>query len=319
MIEDRDKILTQALFLMGKETFHPSACETETALRSLMIAILSVIHPKLKTWTAEDDHRIHFMDPSINGKVRVNGSMNPIRMFVQVRPFDPDWNKQFILSEIIPFIEKGVEEFRRQIASIDMDTGVVTNPNQSIAKIVPLLKSDAMIKGMDQSFIKQGLPDEDSFKLLHWPVVGRVRFVAAFDTPDNFQFMHRFDADELGITPDEARDHALSNFRATAMRIKMRTDYTKPVVSIDRIGGIASSLLLLPEFWEKEAIKARDELVIHATDYDTLLVARKSDKQALARLVGTALSGVVESIFSPPLIFVYDKDGLRLLERKDVA
>ena len=319
MIDARRKILTQALFLVGKDKFDQSLCETETAFRSLMIALFAVIYPDLKAWTVDDDHRIHFTDPSIGGKVTANGYINPSRMYARVRPLDPDWNKQFVLSEIIPFILNGVEEYGRQIASIIFERGGVTNPNLSVAKIVPLLKSDAMIRGMDESFVKQGLPDEERYKLLHWHVIGRVRFVPAFDTPDNFQFMHRFNADELGITPEEARDHALTNFRSMAMRIKMRTDYTKPIVAIDRIGGIASSLILLPEFWEKEAMKARDELVIHAADYDTLLVARKGDKQGLSQLVGMAFTGSVESIFSPPVIFVFDKNGLRLLERSDVA
>ncbi len=318
MIDDRSQILTQALFLMGKEKFEPSAWETETAFRSLMIALFTVIYPEMKAWTIDDDRRIHFTDPKIDGKVTANGSINPTRMFTLVRPFDLDWNKQFVLVEIIPFIRNGVEEFRRQIAAIDLDRGVHTN-NQSVSKIVPLLKTDAMIQGMDESFVKQGLPDEERYKLLHWPVAGRVRFVPAFDTPDNFQFMHRFNADELGITPDEAREHALANFRTMAMRIKMRTDYTKPIVAIDSICGIASSLILLPEFWEKEAIKARDELVIHAADYDTLLVARKGDKQGLSQLVNMTFSGAVETIFHPPVIFVFDKNGLRLLERKDLV
>ena len=51
----------------------------------------------------------------------------------------------------------------------------------------------------------------------------------------------------------------------------------------------------------------------------TLLVARKGDKQGLSQLVTMALAGAVESIFSPPVIFVFDKDGLRLLERRDVV
>lgn len=319
MIDDRSKILTQALFLMGKDKFEPSVCETETAFRDLMIALFKVIYPDMKAWTVDDDHRIHFTDPKIDGKVTANGYINPTRMFTQVRPFDPDWNKQFVLVEIIPFIRNGVEEFRRQVAAIDFERGVQTNPNQSVSKIVPLLKTDSMIRGMDESFVKQGLPDEERYKLLHWPVIDRVRFVPAFDTPDNFQFMHRFNADELGITPEEARQHALANFRTMAMRIKMRNDYTKPIVAIDRIGGIASSLILLPEFWEKEAVKARDELVIHAADYDTLLVARKGDKQGLSQLVNMTFSGAVETIFHPPVIFVFDKNGLRLLERKDLV
>ncbi|MCV9964622.1 hypothetical protein OIU34_22280 [Pararhizobium sp. BT-229] len=318
MQDDRNKILTQALFLMGKDDFDLSVCQDQESFRSLMMALFRVIYPDLKAWTVADDHRIHFTDPTIKGKVTANGFMNPARLFEQVRPFDPDWNKQFVSSEVIQFIRNGVEELRRQVAAVDPESGTSNSPHRSVSKIVPLLKSDAMISGMEQSSsFKGGVPDR--YRLLSWPLVGRVRVVPAFDTPENFHFMHRYDADELGITPDEARDHALANFRTMAMRIKMRNDYTKPLVVIDRIGGIASSLLLLPEFWEKEAIKARDELVIHVAEYDTLLVARKGDRQGMESLIGMAISGAVQSVFSPPVIFVFDKNGLRLLERSDVA
>lgn len=319
MNDENDKILTQALFLMGKDGFDSSVCADQESFRSLMMALFAVIYPDLKAWTVDGDHRIHFSDPTIKGKVSANGYMNPARLFEQVHPLDPERNKRFASTHVIQFIRNGVEELRRQVAAIDPESGASNNQYRSVSKIVPLLKSDAMISGMEQSSFKGGVPAEDRYRLLNWPVIDRVRFVPAFDTPENFHFMHRYDADELGITPEEARDHALANFRTMAMRIKMRTDYTKPLVVIDRIGGIASSLLLLPEFWEKEAIKARDELVIHVADYDTLLVARKGDRKGMENLIGMAITGAVQSVFSPPVIFVFDKNGLRLLERSDVA
>lgn len=319
MNDDNDKILIQALFLMEKDGFDSSVCENQERFRSLMMALFSVIYPALKAWTVDGDHRIHFTDPTIKGKVSANGYINPARLFEQVQLLDLDSNKRFVRTEVIQFIRNGVEELRRQVAAIDPDSGMSNNPHHTVSKIVPLLKSDAMISGMEQSSFKGGVPAEDRYRLLNWPVIDRVRFIPAFDTPDNFHFMHRYDADELGITPEEARDHALANFRTMAMRIKMRTDYTNSLVVIDRIGGIASSLLLLPEFWEKEAIKARDELVIHVADYDTLLVARKGDRQGVQQLIGMAISGAVASVFSPPIIFVFDRNGLRLLERSDVT
>jgi uncharacterized protein YtpQ (UPF0354 family) len=240
-------------------------------------------------------------------------------MYGMVRHHDTAWSKQFVLSEIIPFIRKAVEDYHYQLATINFENGSVSNPNQSVSKIVPLLKSDAMINGMEKSFIEQGLPDEDRYKLISWHLVGRVRVIAAFDAPNNFQFMHRYNVEELGITPDQTKDHAIENFRTMAMRIKMRNDYTKPIVTIDRIGGIASSLLLLPDFWEKEATKARDELVIYVADYDTLLVARKSDKQGVQKIIGLALSRAIASVFSPPIFFVFDRNGLRLLEHSDMT
>ncbi|MBY3155490.1 hypothetical protein HFO56_24490 [Rhizobium laguerreae] len=315
--DDWNKILKQALFLVDKESFDAS-CAQPSGFRDLMLALLNVVHPDIKAWTEKGDERILFTDPAADDRIKANGFINTARIFQNVRPDDPEWNKEFLRTEGLAFIANAINEFRRQLAAVDFDKGVIANPNATLSKIVPLLKSDVMIHGMELSFVKQGLPNEERYRLLSWPVLDRVRVVPAFDTPDNFQFMHRFNADELGITPEEVHDHALANFRTTAKRIKIRSDYTKPIVVIDRIGGIASSLLLLPEFWEKEAVKAKDELVIHVAEYDTLLVARKSDRQAAARLIGMAYSGSVASVFSPPILFVFDRNGLRVLQKSDV-
>jgi hypothetical protein len=317
--DDWSKILKQALFLMNKESFDEARVTEPSGFRYLLLALLNVTHPDIKAWIEKGDERILFTDPTLDARLKVNAFINPRRIFQDIRPDDAEWNKEFLRTDGLPFIANAVNEFRRQLAAIDLDNGVINNPNQTVAKIVPLLKTDAMIHGMDQSFVRNGLPDEERYRLISWPLIDRVRVVPAFDTPDNFQFMHLFNAEELGITPDEVKEHALANFRTMSKRIKIRSDYTKPLVVIDRIGGIASSLLLLPEFWEKEAVKAKDELVIHVAEYDTLLVARKGDRQAMARLLNMAYSGSVASVFTPPIIFVFDRNGLRVLQSSDLT
>lgn len=317
--DDWSKILKQALFLMNKESLDEARITEPSGFRGILLALLKLTHPDIKAWTEQGDDRILFTDPTVDARLKVNAFINPRRIFQDIRPDDAEWNKEFLRTDGLAFIANAVNEFRRQLAAIDLDKGVINNPNQTVGKIVPLLKTDAMIHGMDQSFIRNGMPDEEQYRLMSWPLIDRVRVVPAFDTPDNFQFMHRFNADELGITPDEVKDHALANFRTMSKRIKIRSDYTKPLVVIDRIGGIASSLLLLPEFWEKEAVKAKDELAIHVAEYDTLLVARKGDRHGMARLLHMAYSGSVASVFTPPIIFVFDINGLRVLQKSDLA
>jgi hypothetical protein len=317
--DDWSKILKQALFLMNKESFDEARIAEPSGFRDILLALLNVSYPDIKAWTEQGDHRILFTDPNLDARLKANAFINPRRIFQDIRPDDAEWNMEFLRTDGLPFIANAVSEFRRQMAAIDLDKGGINNPNQTIAKIVPLLKTDAMIQGMDQSFVRNGMPDEEQYRLMSWPVIDRVRVVPAFDTPDNFQFMHRFNADELGITPDDVREHALANFRTMSKRIKIRSDYSKPMVVIDRIGGIASSLLLLPEFWEKEAVKAKDELVIHVAEYDTLLVARKGDRQGMSRLLSMVYSGGVASVFTPPIIFAFDRNGLRVLQKSDLA
>jgi hypothetical protein len=317
--DDWSKILKQALFILNKDNLDEARIAEPSGFRDILLALLNVTHPDIKAWTEPGDERILFTDPNLDSPIKASGFINPIRIFQAIRPDDTEWNKEFLRNEGLPFIANAVNEMRRQLAAIDLDTGAHKNPNQTVGKIVPLLKTDAMIHGMDQSFIRNGMPDEEQYRLMSWPVIDRVRFVPAFDTPDNFQFMHRFNADELGLTPDEVKEHALANFRTMAKRIKIRSDYTKSMVVIDRIGEIASSLLLLPEFWEKEAVKAKDELVIHVAEYDTVLVARKGDKPGLTRLIHMVGSGSVASVFTPPILFVFDRNGLRVLQKSDLA
>ena len=315
---ERDRILKQALFLGGHDGFAREIAEKEESFASLLMSILRVSHPELKVWTEDGSNNVCFSDPTLPDGISVKGFLTPSRLFQMLRPDDMEYNGRLCRDQFVPHVVNSVAEMHRKLAGMKVEGGTLRNETHDIAKAVPLLKSLDMVAGMNASFVKQGLPDEERYRLVTWPFLGRVAYVAAFDTPTNFEFIHGSTVEELGVTRDILRERALENLRSAARRVKFRTDYTKPVNEIDRLQGFASSLLLLPEFWEKEATKAKDELVIHVADYDTLMVARKGDRRGLSMLLTLALSGRVESVFNPPVFFVFDKDGMRLMVKSDV-
>lgn len=103
-----------------------------------------------------------------------------------------------------------------------------------------------------------------------------------------------------GRPPDVSRE------RGTAPK----TNYRKGIVEITGVGGLASSLILLEDFWQREALKARDALVIFAQDYDRLLVARRGDHYTCRSLALAYGTGQMKLIFNGA-IFVFDQSGMR--------
>nr|WP_250808462.1 hypothetical protein [Neorhizobium tomejilense] len=317
--DGKKKMLAQALFLMDRTDLDVAILRELAGFRSLMMSLMRVMYPGFELTPVEGDSDFLFRDPKLKGPITSRGVAQCARIHTQINLATEESARSAVVRVVIPHIASYVSDMYSQIDAIKIDGDKVRNTSLSLDIVVPLLKTLPMIDGLNESFIRQGVPDDPIYKIPHWPFVGPIRFVAAFNRPENFQFVERASMVDLGATEDTLREKALENLRSMARKIKFRTDYRKAVNEIDRLGGMASSLLLLPEFWEKEAIKARDELVVHASDYDTLLVVRKGDRQAVHSMVAAVVAGQVPSIFPPPALFVFGTNGMRMFGRADLA
>lgn len=318
--DELSKVLIQALFLIGKADEPEQVCFHRKTFLKFVETVGQILRPELR-FEQLDDERIGYSNPKKTEGLRARGQITPTRWFNMANPQGPDEVSSELLT-VVDAIEKhfSTDDDLLSRASIDGNKIGMALPDPSA--IVPMLKTDAMIEGMNKRssnmISEAGGKNGDAYAYINWQFLGRVRVVLAFDMPTNFIFIDRAMLSDMGMSEEEVKEKALDNLRAKAGRIKFRTDYGKAPVKIDRLDGNASALLLLDSFWQKEAVKAKDELVIHVEDYDILKVVRKSDKTALAQLLIEIAMRRINSVFPPPILFVYATDGMRLLTEADL-
>lgn len=185
-------------------------------------------------------------------------------------------------------------------------------------RLVPLLKLRSQVDQWNSESPKlPGMPAGKVNGFLHWPVTGDVVMTVALDTKDNYAFMTGEHLRFHDVSEDAARETALANLRKMLEKAKPRTNYRKEIVEISGVGGLASSLILLDDFWQKEAIKAKDGLLIIAREWDSLVVARIGDRDTCRMLGLACVTRRIATIFTGA-VFVYDAKGMRQATPSDL-
>lgn len=177
--------------------------------------------------------------------------------------------------------------------------------------LVPLLKLRSQVNAWNQEVSTlPGMPASRDKGFLNWPVAGQVVITLAMDLPEKYAFVTGEHLKTLGLSADDARDRAMENFKTIAANNPVKTNYRKEIVEISGVGGLASSLILWDDFWQREALRAKDALVIFVREWDELLVVRLSDRQTCGTMALAVQLGQLKLIFNGA-IFVYDDKGMR--------
>jgi hypothetical protein len=314
---EREATLLKALSAIGFEGYDESIADDASVFAKLIIAIAEAVKPGSNG--RFDGTKIMF-EPTVQERATTHPYFTPERLFSMFTS-DRMANIDHLIDHVIPTVVSTLNG-ALGIDIVEKD-GRLDVALPSTSTIVPLLKPRATIDATNahqrKTMVELGAPADQVFPLVEWHFLDRVYVIPTFDSPDGFMFIDEGMLPHLSKTVPEITEIALENLRRISKKIKVRTDYTKqPVVAIDRINGMASSLLLLSDFWEKEALKAKDELVIHVTETDELLVVRRSDKRGLTLLISGIMSGRIKTMFTPPLLFVYGVNGMRILKPQDL-
>lgn len=102
---------------------------------------------------------------------------------------------------------------------------------------------------------------------------------------------------------DTGRGTCLKNLYA---KEKLRFDYNERMFEVGGMNGLASSLMLLDEFLERQRKKLGDDLVIHVPNRETLLFFRKSDRQLTLNVMSAIISGDIPCLLDE---FLFEYDG----------
>ncbi len=314
VVSENEKILTQALFLIGKDDVDLEIASSFDCFCGLVIAIGEVLKPGSKGRL--DGERVIF-ETVTKGPANLTPVVTPGRMYSLFRTGDDGFNRNHLLSFVIPTIASGLKEVEGVSLQLD-ETGKTPTLNYpSKDKIVPLLKTRQEVDGMNRQF--NGLiPADQIHPLVEKHFVGHIYAVPAFDRPENYQFIGEDVLSDLQLNSEEIHQISVDNLRKMTRKIKVRTDYRKPISVVDRMNGLASSLLLLEEFWQNEALKAKGELVIHVEDIDRLHIVRKDDGPALVSLLSQVMIAKIDSMFHPPQLFVFGASGMRAFGPSDM-
>lgn len=290
-----EAVLEKALMKIGRLPNDPELYRSRKVFGDLMFEALLICYPKY-TLRREGDFTIKFKkseDTTIEGQATLD------RLFNTFEGSDPAriWHR---LVQILAELQKMISVFD--------NPELIANPSKE--KLVPLLKLRAQVDHWNNEMKLPGMPVGKSNGFLNWPAFNDVVMVVAVDTPDNYIFVSGPQLKEIGMTADEAREAALENFRAVLAKKRPKTNYRDEVIEIHGVGGLAASLILLEDYWQEEALKAKDALVIFAQDYDNLLVVKRSDRRSAAMLALAVTTRQMKLIFSGA-IFIYDQNGMR--------
>lgn len=299
-----EAVIEKALAEVGRKRGDLKLHLSQKVFGDVITAALRIMHPTRK-FRREDD-LVVVLESTDNSKIS---------------------DGRLTLDRLINTFENGGEEkIWNRLVSILLELNGTVNafadPSSmfelSRDKLVPLLKLRSQVNQWNSESSKlPGMPAGKGNGFLYWPVSGDVVMTVAVDTPDNYAFVTGEHLRLHDLSEDSARETAIANLRKMLDQAKPRTNYRKELVEISNVGGLASSLILLDDFWQKEAIKAKDGLLIIARDWDNLIVARIGDRDTCRMLGLACVTRRIGTIFTGA-VFVYDANGMRQASPSDL-
>jgi hypothetical protein len=207
------------------------------------------------------------------------------------------------------------ETFVRQMVD-----GERPEDHRTLDNVVALIKHRSQVEGNNAEMARKDLGDRS---MASWQVVGDVMATAAFDLPTQYQFLTSRELDELGVGGDDIRDVAIVNIRRMMDEIGL-LEHDEPLVpeeggvaALGHIGGLASSIILVDEFWKRQVELCGEPLCILLRETDELLVWRSSDLENSVGIMAALAIGAEKSIL-PGSLFFHDGEELRTLGADDI-
>lgn len=207
-----------------------------------------------------------------------------------------------------------IAEFEEQLSdAFDDDRRPVEG---TLDDVVALLKHRRLVEKNNAEMARR--PSLGPRTMASWEVGGDVWATAAFDLPSQFQFLTTKELGDLGASIDDVREAAVANIARKMDEVGL-LGLEEPLVPEDggvaalgKIGGLASSILLVDDFWRRQVELCGEPLCILARETDEILVWRSSDLENAVAVMGALAMGAEKSVL-PSTIFFHDGEELRIL------
>ena len=169
--------------------------------------------------------------------------------------------------------------------------------------VVPLVVSSESFATAD--YHSGGQSETGESPLVGWRLFDGVVGMASFDRGHTFHHVFTSVLSDLGLNRDEVRILAMRNLKKLYATENYEFDYSERIFEVRGMNGLASSLLLLDDFWVKQRRKLGDDLVIHLVNRESLAFFRRSDKEVLFTVVTALVSGQVSNLVEG-VLFEFD-------------
>lgn len=215
----------------------------------------------------------------------------------RLNPYEPSRARAVILEKIM-----GTPAMFNTVFQPLADGRLSITPQDRNA-VYPLVMSKGMMEAAEKPFNRAG---DGGPALVSWRLMDRITALATIDRGTAFSHVTAAQLDDLKLNRDEARMIAMRNLKNLYAKEKLRFDYNERMFEVGGMNGLASSLMLLDEFLERQRKKLGDDLVIHVPNRETLLFFRKSDRQLTLNVMSAIISGDIPCLLDE---FLFEYDG----------
>lgn len=174
-----------------------------------------------------------------------------------------------------------------------------------LSDVVPLLKSRAYANGnarvLRRSALESGF-DPDLHAKLSWDVNADVVAFPVINHEDGYEFITGDKLVLSGLTSKEIEAIAIQNV-SSAYEALPPSDYSRGSREFSGLGGIASALVVVPEFLEKESVRAGGPLCLLSGDADHLFIVPLANEEFLNYVLGRVATGELRLPEIPPLVY----------------
>lgn len=288
------KILRDALAVTGASDITAAHASDYAALGSLFVEVLRIMFPGTQITMQENGAAIVLElegadAPALSlGLTSTMERLNPLNLAMSRKVIEEKIeNTPAVVEDVfIRYVEGG-----ERVSPTDRDL------------VVPLVMSREKFEiNEDQSGGKSETGDSP---LVAWRLFDGVVAMASLDRGSTFHHVFASTLPDLGLNQNEVRILAMRNLKRLYAKENYTFDYSERLFEVRGMNGLASSLLLLDDFWTKQRRKLGDDLVIHLVNRESLAFFRRSDKEVLYTVVMALISGQVSNLVEG-VLFEFD-------------
>lgn len=148
-----------------------------------------------------------------------------------------------------------------------------TTPDQLRKQLRPIVRHSDYVDAMKET-AKNAMGGNLTF--LMRPIAADYWLIVAIDNDDSIQVIPRGELEALALTDDEIFDQSLTNFSETLLPLLQR-EQTNGAHMLLLDGNYEASLIAVGNYWDGEAERLGDSIVMVAPARDVVLYCKRSD------------------------------------------
>jgi hypothetical protein len=289
-----EEILRKSLIATGDSELTVAHASDYEALGRLFTAIFSLMFPDADVTSKEGGAAI-LVCPHTKDEPTV--SLGLTSTMERLKPNNLQHSRNVILEKI----ENSATVFETVFIPAIVKENQLSPSDRDI--VFPIIMSRAIFEINETH--SGGKSETGESPLVGWRIFDGVVGMMTLDRRSAFQHLFAEHLSILGLNRDEVRILAMRNLRKLYAREKYKFDYNQRLFEVGGMNGLASSLLLVDDFWEQQRRKLGDDVVIHLVSREHLVFFRKNDRELLANVIMALLAGQVPNLVEG-LLFEFD-------------